>query len=842
MTRLGTLAFLLACHTDPAGKDDTAGHDLDSADSADTAEADDTADTADTADSVLDSSDSDETGCVPETEVAYDGIDQDCDGADLTDADGDGYDALVVGGDDCADADDAIHPEATDVPYDGVDQDCSGADLTDVDGDGFSSVAAGGDDCDDFVAGIHPGAAEVPYDGIDQDCSGADLTDVDEDGHDAPLVAGDDCDDANSSIHPGAAEIPYDGIDQDCSGADLTDVDEDGHDALLVAGGDCDDANSSVHSGATEIPYDGIDQDCSGADLTDVDGDGYIAAVVGGDDCDDLSASIYPGATEVPYDGIDQDCFGADLTDVDEDGYAFADDCNDADAAINPGATEIPYDGVDQDCSGADLADVDGDGYALASDCDDLDAAIHPGATEVPYDGVDQDCSGADLRDADGDGYDVDDECDDTDASIHPGAIEIPYDGVDQDCSGADLVDADGDGVDVGGDCDDADAGSHPGAIEVHGDGADNDCDSRVDEYLTCWDGSGDFLTVQEGIDGTPDGGTLEICSGTYVETVSIVDRELNVEGDDPLGVLISWDFEGDWATVVSVTGESDVRIASLGIEANGYCLYYYTSTVPVEVDMVDFRGGYGVDSDSGAAGISIERSYVSLGASRGFRLVGEALFRENIVDATGGDSFLLYPWNRATIANNLFVGGGVYIGFGPATVDGPGPHIIQNTFADNDQVRLREYVYETFTPTELVLQNNIFSAFRVVDGGEHPLYYVLWDEPDPRYEVNPRASRNLLADDGVALAEVYDWIDEAGGWVLKAGLSADAEAALLTDGVRADPEFAVGAMGNYGLGSTSPAIDAGSGDPDPDGSPADLGAFGGPNGDWWMEVPWPLP
>lgn len=155
--------------------------------------------------------------CEPSVEIPYDGVDQDCNGTDLVDVDGDGFNAIQVGGNDCNDLDPSIKPTATDIPYNGLDEDCDGYDVVDVDGDGFAAWHTGGDDCDDLNSSIYPTADEIPYDGVDQDCDELDLEDLDGDGFAAAVVGGDDCDDSRDDAYPGAPEL-CNGIDDNCDG------------------------------------------------------------------------------------------------------------------------------------------------------------------------------------------------------------------------------------------------------------------------------------------------------------------------------------------------------------------------------------------------------------------------------------------------------------------------------------------------------------------------------------------------------------------------------------------------------------------------------------------------
>ena len=217
--------------------------------------------------------------------------------------------ASVAGGD-CNDTDAAINPAATEIVGDGIDENCDRAELcyADADNDGFrpddgatvisttdhdcldrfeAGVADPTGDCNDADLDFYPGAEEKDCrDPNDYNCDGSVMYD-NADGDAYPACQ--DCDDSNAAVNKDAAEV-CNGIDDDCDGevdpprsADAStwyrDGDSDGYPAEggpvqaceqpagyseATESFDCDDAHAGTNPGATDYPGDGLDQDCSG--------------------------------------------------------------------------------------------------------------------------------------------------------------------------------------------------------------------------------------------------------------------------------------------------------------------------------------------------------------------------------------------------------------------------------------------------------------------------------------------------------------------------------------------------------------------------------------------------
>ncbi len=417
----------------------------------------------------------------------------------------------------------------------------------------------------------------------------------------------------------------------------------------------------------------------------DVDGDGYTNDV----DCDDYDASVHPGADEV-CNGIDDDCDGsvdedpalgfAFYEDADGDGYGdastevvacdppssssvlVAGDCDDSAASVHPGASETCND-VDDDCDG-DIdeyaidalpwyTDADGDGYgdnatmvlaceqpsgtvANNGDCDDAHAEAHPGGEEV-CDSLDNDCDGT-----------VDFEFT---VGVHFPTIQ-------------DAIDAASDGDIV---C--VPPGDYPENVDFLGKNVEVYGYGGAEQTAITGDGTGPVVTIASGegshawLHGfTITGGASDAGAGIYVEASQPTLEDLVVEGNTCASPASGACKGAGVALVDAAASLSKVEIRDNTAEADEVC-----------------GGGLyvGITSASGSSAVSPELTDVSL-------LDNSAVAIGNL-GAGGGACFEwpaglynLYPtWDGGTVAGNTVengstaaVGGGIaLVGDGYANI-----------------------------------------------------------------------------------------------------------------------------------------------------------------------------
>jgi hypothetical protein len=802
-----------------------------------------------------------------------DGIDNNCDdaidegvqGTYYQDTDGDGFgnpdapsvacdapSGYVQNGNDCDDTEDQAYPGATEL-CDGFDNNCDGqvdegvenTYYADADGDGFGDPGAeqlscsqpegtvsDNTDCDDTTSNAFPGNPEV-CDEVDNNCDGTVdegvtttyYADFDSDGYGNATLTQEacavptgyttndvDCDDNIATVNPAATEM-CNGYDDDC---DATIDEDDAADALTWY----QDADSDTY-GNVSVTY-----------LACAQPSGYVATAT---DCDDARALTNPGATEFcnTYDDncngtVDEDTAADAPTwylDADNDSYGDASrtdvqcaqpagyvsdntDCLDSSAISYPGADEI-CDTLDNDCNGVvDDNPVDGTTWYADTDADGFgDPSSTISECDIPAGYADNwwDCDDADRTEpvvADSSGG----------SSSGTGSITDPFDSLQ-------------DAIDAAYQCVIAYSGTYREEIDVGGksidiwgvDGYDTtiidpnnstctstnptDCAAAV----TIADGSGAAPTIH--------GFTITGGTGAYTSTTSTTtcaDSSASHNGRT-LCTVTTYEYCGGG---VYVNGDDPIF----------YDVDIRDNTLP-DFEQVENGSFTQTWMYSSGGGVCLEDSNASF---------SDSFIAGNFADQGGGifaGSGSSFSFEQGIIGeNDAADGGGVNLSGASGTVTNA---VLHCNDATTDGGGLFSETSGTALFTNTVLYGNTSSTSGSARGSQA---YIGASTTFNLYNSIVEATTTVALIYGAGSGtqnydNTYNGSGSSYGGTLSAGVGAISSGSNFTSATCEGNPY----NDDFSLRSASSSVDAG--DPaviDADGSPSDMGAYGGPGGSGW--------
>lgn len=522
----------------------------------------------------------------------------------------------------------------------------------------------------------------------------------------------------------------------------------------------------------------------------DLDGDGLCPPL----DCNDANPEAQDCTSTPPPTGVPTETPTALPTDAPTDGPTSPTaPPSVTDTPTPPGFTATPSPTGTPTPAPTPCADDDQDGHCAQADCDDADPAIHPTAAEQ-CNGRDDDCDGTaddpELRhwyvDLDGDGYGLETEFVYGFCAVEPGYSLAR------------------------GDCDDGNVQRYPGAADPTGDGIDQDCGGTDAAEPSVGLDASQFVDLQPALDAASPGTTVWVGPGRY-PTLELrfggkalalrsthLEDETILDGERVGPILILDQGEGPGTSVDGFTltrGYSNAFQDLLRVAA-ALTLYYAELTL-TRVHIVDNQAE--------------EMDIVST--------VGSKLSMNQVSidhNMTQGEGYTLLLGNTETLLHQSAVfsndSGRTNLSIGGYGDDENTLRMTQSTIAYNHSSRAPAGIDFMYVGRVEII-NSIFSQ-------NVPVNYFFYGRT---YAGDPAVPPAVQSSVNFDLAGGGDEFDQLTPPFLKHNPQF-----LLAPGKR--PTH----VSDLRLRPGSPLRDAGEGtELDPDGSPPDIGYFGGTDADW---------